>query len=407
MHSDRLTAVRRWWKPFWQTVYQWLQINSRAPGWMPARWRHPLVGYLLVVPLMVVAIALDLGILYIFPKFEFDDLPVTIMILLIALAWGAAPSIFATLLGTFLLYYVAFPPHFAILWKDVVDIVQNAGVIIGGLIITLAVSYRDTQMRVAQQRAEQEAEIRQKMDAFLVITSHELKTPLTTIRLHLQLAQHRVEQLLERGETGVARLQQLLKTLREQLAATLEQWARLNLLVNDLLEMSRIQADKLEFSLQMVNLIPLIESIVDDQRQATPERTIHLMLPPDKQIPVTADPYRLEQVLRNYLSNALKYSPETALVAVGATLEAGQVRVWVRDQGPGLPASEHKCIWERFYRAPGIEVQSGSGVGLGIGLYISRNIIEGHRGQVGVESVPGEGSTFWFTLPLAAGCAAA
>jgi signal transduction histidine kinase len=402
MKSGRLTVVQQQWHTLWQGMCHWLQCNSRAPGWLPARWRHPLVGYLLVVPLMVLAIALDLAILHIFPKFEFDDLPVTVAILLIALAWGAGPALFATLLGTFLLYYVAFPPHFAILWKDVVDIVQNAGVIIGGLIITLAVSHRDTQLRLAQQRAQQEAEMRRKMDAFLVITSHELKTPLTTIRLHLQLTQRRLEHALEKAESSATSLKHLLKTLREQVASTLEQWSRLNLLVNDLLEMSRIQADKLEFALHTMNLIPLIETLVDDERQAAPERTIHLMLPPDAQVLVDADPYQLEQVLRNYLANALKYSPETALVTVGVTLEAGQVRVWVRDQGPGLPMGEQHRIWERFYRAPGIEVQSGSGVGLGIGLYLCRAIIAEHRGQVGVESVPGQGSTFWFVLPLVA-----
>ena len=73
----------------------------------------------------------------------------------------------------------------------------------------------------------------------------------------------------------------------------------------------------------------------------------------------------------------------------------------MRDQGPGLPREECERIWERFYRAPGIAIQSGSGVGLGIGLYICKTIVEQHQGQVGVQSTPGGGSTFWFTIPLA------
>jgi signal transduction histidine kinase len=82
--------------------------------------------------------------------------------------------------------------------------------------------------------------------------------------------------------------------------------------------------------------------------------------------------------------------------------DAGVAIVWVRDQGPGLPAGEQALIWERFHRVPGVEVQSGSGVGLGLGLHISRTIIEAHQGQVGVQSTPGAGSTFWFMLPLPA-----
>ena len=85
---------------------------------------------------------------------------------------------------------------------------------------------------------------------------------------------------------------------------------------------------------------------------------------------------------------------------MGVEAETRQARVWVRDQGPGLPPQEQEHIWERFHRAKGGEVQSGAGVGLGLGLYISRIIVERHRGQVGVDSIPGQGATFWFTLPL-------
>ena len=87
-------------------------------------------------------------------------------------------------------------------------------------------------------------------------------------------------------------------------------------------------------------------------------------------------------------------------ITVGLDLEDQHLLVLVRDQGPGLPLEEQERIWERFQRVQGIAVQSGTGVGLGLGLYICRTIIERHQGQMGVESAPGQGSTFWFTIPL-------
>ncbi len=111
------------------------------------------------------------------------------------------------------------------------------------------------------------------------------------------------------------------------------------------------------------------------------------------------DADRVGQVVTNYLTNALKYSPDDAPVTVALTRDAGMWRVSVRDRGPGIPPDELPHIWERFHRVRGIEVQSGSGVGLGLGLHISKNIVERQEGAVGVESTVGVGSEFWFSLP--------
>jgi signal transduction histidine kinase len=245
-------------------------------------------------------------------------------------------------------------------------------------------------------------EANRQMDEFLGVASHELRTPLTSVLLGLQLSQRRYQRLLREDPDVTVTLYQKLKFLLDQLLVTERQALRLDRLVNDLLDVSRIQTGKLVMHPEMADLVVIVAEAVDEQRQAAPDRQIDLHLPPETPVALLMDPERIRQVVTNYLTNALKYSAEDEPVTVGLDLEAGAARVWVRDRGPGLPAAEQALIWERFHRVPGIEVRSGSGVGLGLGLHISRTIIEAHRGEVGVQSAPGEGSTFWFTLPLAA-----
>ena len=250
----------------------------------------------------------------------------------------------------------------------------------------------------AEARANELAlgETKARMDTFLGIASHELRTPLTSLKLSLQLSERRLSKLI-RGKYGTGAE---LNAALEPLNHTEYQMKRLELLVNDLVDVSRIQAGKLELRQDHAELVAIVHEAVREQRQAAPDRRIRLRCPADLSVPVYADAGRVEQVVTNYLTNALKYSPPDCQVEVGVEMEQEKVRVWVSDQGPGLPLEEQEQIWERFYRAKGIEVQSGTGVGLGLGLYICRMIIERHHGQVGLQSIPGKGSTFWFTLPL-------
>ncbi len=258
--------------------------------------------------------------------------------------------------------------------------------------------------RLLRERAEARAselalrEAKTKMDTFLGMAGHELKTPLTSIKLSLQLAGRRFQQLTNRDPAIAGELAPFL----EQSTRAEWQTERLERLVNDLLDVSRIQAGKLELRIETVDLAAIVREAVEEQRQAASGHTLVVQFPADLRVPVHADADRIGQVVTNYLTNAMKYSPEEHPVEVGIATEGQQARVWVRDEGPGLPAEEKEHIWERFYRVKGIEVQSGSGIGLGLGLHICRTIIERHQGTVGVESAPGQGSTFWFTLPQAA-----
>jgi len=146
---------------------------------------------------------------------------------------------------------------------------------------------------------------------------------------------------------------------------------------------------------------------VEALRVAAPGRVIRLHVPAaGAPVPVEADADRIAQVITNYLTNAIKYSPPDRRVNVSVAVHGDRARVAVCDAGPGLPKEERVHVWELFHRAPGVAAQGGAqgevaGGSLGLGLYICKAIIRAHGGRVGVKSVVGRGSTFWFTLPLA------
>jgi signal transduction histidine kinase len=153
--------------------------------------------------------------------------------------------------------------------------------------------------------------------------------------------------------------------------------------------------------LEPCDLVAIVRRAVEDQSLLVPVRSIRLHVPSKATAPVVADADRIGQVITNYLTNAIKYSPADRPVEVFLAIERQIARVSVQDEGPGLSAEEQQAIWERFYQVKRIKAQGESGAGLGLGLHICQTIIEQHQGQVGVQSSPGEGSTFWFTLPLA------
>lgn len=231
------------------------------------------------------------------------------------------------------------------------------------------------------------------MEEFLGMVSHELKTPLTSIKGNTQLAVRQLRNSLQTFERIFG-----LYDAAEQ------QTRRLNRLVDDLLDVSRAQAGHLELILARCDLRTLVHEVLQEQQKVWSGRRVDLSMNEEEPLPLEADADRVMQVISNYLTNALKYSDPERPVFVNVRREGQEAYLAVRDEGPGLPVEEQASIWERFHRVPGVEVRSSSHssqAGLGLGLYISRTIIEGHRGTVGVQSQPGEGSTFWFRLPLA------
>lgn len=266
--------------------------------------------------------------------------------------------------------------------------------------------------RLAHEREEARAnalalvETTRRMDEFLSIAAHELKTPVTNSMLTVTLASVMLKRFIADSEVSQtaqdALMADTLRPLLKLLERTSNHMDQLSRLVVDLLDISRIRDGKLEMRVGACNLADLVRDVVEEQRQLAPGRAIRLRLPAaSRRAPsVRADTDRIRQVVANYLSNALKYSRDGRQVNVEVRTDDEWARVSVRDHGPGVPRAEQRRVWECCYRVEGTQVLSGTSVGLGLGLYISRSIIEQHNGRVGLRSTEGQGAAFWFALPL-------
>lgn len=240
------------------------------------------------------------------------------------------------------------------------------------------------------------------MEHALDHTAHEIKNPVTAISSNAQWVERRLERLLGQSAPDGSDLAGSLAEVRARLRSVKDKTEVLKRLALDLEDGARTAAGRLALRQAPCDLFAIVRAAVEDQRQVAPARALALTPSSEVRIPVVADAIRVGQVLANYLSNAVKYSPVDRPITVTIQVEGDQARVAVRDQGPGLPAAEHARVWERLYRSASVQrCTIGSEDGLGLGLYISRAIVEQHGGEVGVESAPGRGCAFWFTLPLA------
>jgi PAS domain S-box-containing protein len=261
-----------------------------------------------------------------------------------------------------------------------------------------------------QERKEAEArewaasEVTRQMDEFFALATHDIRSPVTAVKGNVQLAQRQVDRLKEALRVGNNLDSNLADAAVASLSTARTSVDRLVRLTNLLFDTAQARSGKLEMQFERSDLAAVVREQVAAERIATPGRTIHLDAPLEP-VFVLGDADRLGQVLSNYLTNALKYSPDDQPVAVKIEVVENQAVVSVTDHGPGLPLDEQSRVWELFHRVPGIEVQLGSSEAsrsLGLGLHICKQLVELHPGgRVGVESVLGEGSTFWFRLPLA------
>ncbi|MBC7398025.1 MAG: PAS domain-containing protein, partial [Bdellovibrionales bacterium] len=240
-------------------------------------------------------------------------------------------------------------------------------------------------------RIRSEAELKQALsarDEFLSIASHELKTPLTTLQLQLQLNLRKIK-----PEEG---LMPSAEKLRKFLNVCVQQTNRLEALVNDLLDVSRIQQGKLGFRWERVNLSELAKGQIELFTHEGSIQSVPITLDAPDEIWLECDRFRIEQVLVNLLTNAIKYG-ETKPIHVSLSSKRGLIEINVQDSGIGIERDKQSLIFDRFERA----IDASHISGLGLGLYIVKFIVSAHEGTISVESKLGQGSVFTVRIPAA------
>ena len=212
--------------------------------------------------------------------------------------------------------------------------------------------------------------------------AHEFRTPLTSLRMAVHLCTEQVAGPLTEKQA-------------ELLYAAREDCDRLQAMVDDFLDLSRIEAGRVELYTLLTPVAGLIENAVEQHKAEADAKDVYLSassyLP---QVKILADHERIGHVFTNLIGNALRHTPPTGTVTLSATVTNGAVRFTVADTGKGIPTEFQQRIFEKFFQVPNAEPK-----GTGLGLYIAKEIVRGHGGDIGVESEPGKGSTFWFTIP--------
>lgn len=219
----------------------------------------------------------------------------------------------------------------------------------------------------------------EKKDEFIALASHELKTPLTTVSGYLQLLQTKASD----------------STSQLFIERSILQIAKLNSLVSDLFDISKVEAGRLQLNYEFFDMYRLLQEVTETYQHSCSTHQVVLQYKGSKCV-VEADRQRMEQVIINLITNAIKYSPNTDQVLIKLKQSKTELTVMVKDQGIGLSEEQQKKIFTRFYRAEGTSNISG----LGLGLYLSNEIISRHHGKIYVKSKPGLGAEFYFSIPL-------
>jgi signal transduction histidine kinase len=240
--------------------------------------------------------------------------------------------------------------------------------------------------RLVQKRTLELVQANETKDRFLSMAAHELKTPLTSLKGRTQLLHRRLERA-EQVDVVNLGLEEMERSI-----------CRMEVLVNDLLDASLIETNMFVLHRKRCNLVELCRQLLDEYTAGSGPAFVFEI--PGEPIEAEVDPDRISQVIINLLTNARKYSPKGYPITVTLQQEGFEAIISVRDMGIGIEAEQLPHIFDLYYRVPGVEIQTGSQTGLGLGLFISRKLVERHAGRIDVHSVPGEGTVFSIVLSL-------
>jgi signal transduction histidine kinase len=231
---------------------------------------------------------------------------------------------------------------------------------------------------------EERRQIDRAKTQFISITSHELRSPMTPMKAQLQM--------LAKGYLG-----DLNRKQREAIAITIRNADRLDKIIVDFLEISRIEAARLKFEFKKIRPEQTVQEVLNYMKGYMPEKQIGLVTALEELPEIEADSDRLSQILRNLIGNAIKFSPKGKRVTVGARKEGGMILFWIKDEGIGINKEDQRRLFEPFFQVD--KTFSREQGGTGLGLAICRGIVRSQGGSIWVESEPGVGSTFYFTVP--------
>ncbi|GCE18715.1 sensor histidine kinase [Dictyobacter kobayashii] len=367
-----------------------------------------MVGYILAFPLSALAILI--------PTLERSLTSTTnyftgalsfLMTVLVGTLWGAGPAFLTILLGILGLDYFVVPPTNQIDFFGWPDILFFGPFLFAQLAVLSVIIMREKDRRrillaekEALRHAQAVSEVNQALeegneklveadrlkDQFLSQASHELKTPIAMIHGWAQYAL-RPSRKLNKANLDTAPYLEKIEELTDQLAS----------LVDDLLDISSLMGGQLPLRLAQMDLVTLCKQVVEEQRLLSRRRF-------DEKYPATplllqADKARLTQVVNNLVTNAIKYSLAESTIQVEVDQQPESALLHVHNDGPAIPQTQQDDLFEPFYRAP--DARASSKEGWGLGLSISKQIIERHQGHIWVESFEGQGTTFYVELPLA------